>query len=160
MRKKEMTSATTQGELFPAGERTVPPSSASVFAELVFDRPLDHTYSYAVPDEWREHIGVGKRVRAPFGAGNHLTVGFCVGLSETPPTREVKQIEQVIDDQAILTPNLLRLTRWMADYYLCGWGQVLNAVVPAGAKHRAGTKNQVVIEMVPEILWPSNPRPN
>ena len=155
-----MTSATTQGELFPAGERTVPPSSASVFAELVFDRPLDHTYSYAVPDEWREHIGVGKRVRAPFGAGNHLTVGFCVGLSETPPTREVKQIEQVIDDQAILTPNLLRLTRWMADYYLCGWGQVLNAVVPAGAKHRAGTKNQVVIEMVPEILWPSNPRPN
>ena len=35
--------------------------------------------------------------------------------------------------------TLLKLTRWMADYYLCGWGQVLNIVLPAGAKKQAGT---------------------
>ena len=33
---------------------------------------------------------------------------------------------------------MLRLTRWMADYYLCPWGQVLEAVVPAGVRHDAG----------------------
>ena len=27
----------------------------------------------------------------------------------------------------------MKLTRWMADYYLCGWGQVLHAVVPGRA---------------------------
>ena len=39
----------------------------------------------------------------------------------------------------------------MADYYLCGWGQVLNAVVPAGAKQQAGTRNQTFLEAVPTM---------
>ena len=42
----------------------------------------------------------------------------------------------------------MRLTRWMADYYLCGWGQVLNAVVPAGARDKAGTRLRMFIEAV------------
>ena len=50
------------------------------FAEIVFDRPLDHAYTYAVPDELAPSIGVGKRVLAPFGQGDRPTVGFCVGL--------------------------------------------------------------------------------
>jgi primosomal protein N' (replication factor Y) len=44
----------------------------------------------------------------------------------------------------------MRLTRWMADYYLCGWGQVLNAVVPAGARGQAGTRETVFLEAIPE----------
>ncbi|MDW8264742.1 MAG: primosomal protein N', partial [Gemmataceae bacterium] len=44
----------------------------------------------------------------------------------------------------------LRLPGWMADYYFCGGGQVLNAVVPAGARARAGTRATVVLEAVPE----------
>ena len=42
----------------------------------------------------------------------------------------------------------MRLTRWMADYYLCGWGQVLNAVVPAGARDKAGTRLRLFIEAI------------
>src|SRR5262249_37203083 len=53
-------------------------------------------------------------------------------------------------DEALLTPDLMRLTRWMADYYLCGWGQVLNAVIPAGAKQQAGTRAMSFLEAVPE----------
>ncbi len=59
-----------------------------------------------------------------------------------------------MDDEAILTPDLLRLTRWIADYYLCGWGQVLNAVVPAGARQQAGTKLVALLEPVPESELP------
>ena len=55
----------------------------------------------------------------------------------------------MLDDDALLTPDLMRLTRWMADYYLCGWGQVLNAVVPAGAKDQAGTRSTAFLEAVP-----------
>jgi primosomal protein N' (replication factor Y) (superfamily II helicase) len=61
----------------------------------------------------------------------------------------------VLDEDSLLTPHLLKLTRWMADYYLCGWGQVLNAVLPAGVKQRAGTRAIVLIELLPENLWPS-----
>ena len=60
----------------------------------------------------------------------------------------------MLDDQALITPDLLKLTRWLADYYLCGWGQVLNAVVPAEVRERAGTHNVILIELVSETLWP------
>ncbi len=126
----------------------------SLFAEIVFDRPLDHAYSYGVPDALREQVAVGKRVLAPFGRGDRQTIGFCVGVSTEQPSREVKNIVQVLDEQALLTPHLLRLTRWLADYYLCAWGQVLNAVVPAGVKDRAGTRNVLYVEAIPELLWP------
>jgi primosomal protein N' (replication factor Y) len=143
----------TQRDLF--GQLDVPAAPASsLFAEVVFDRPLDHTYTYAVPHEMRDAIAVGKRVQAPFGRGDKKTVGYCVGLSETAPDRTVKALLSVLDDEALLTPDLMRLTRWMADYYLCGWGQVLNAVVPAGAKDRAGTRNSIFLEMVPENELP------
>src|SRR5437763_597167 len=41
------------------------PVAAGLFADIVFDRPLDHAYTYAVPDDLRDAIGVAKRVEAP-----------------------------------------------------------------------------------------------
>jgi primosomal protein N' (replication factor Y) len=147
---------TTQRDLFGEGE-ALPLQTASLFADVVFDRPLDHAYSYAVPDSLRDAIAVGKRVQAPFGRGDKATVGFCVRVGTTAPTRQVKALRRVVDEEALLTPDLMRLTRWMADYYLCGWGQVLNAVLPAGAKERAGTRAIVLIEAVPEADAPQPP---
>jgi primosomal protein N' (replication factor Y) len=131
--------------------------TAGLFAEVVFDRPLDQAYTYAVPEPLHAKIGVGKRVLAPFGKGEKGTVGYCVRLSTTVPTRSVKEISRVLDDEALLTADLLRLTRWIADYYLCGWGQVLNAVVPGGAKQQAGIRSVVFLEAVPEADLPQPP---
>ncbi|MBX9678581.1 MAG: primosomal protein N' [Gemmataceae bacterium] len=143
-------------ELF---EPPAPPSeAATLFAEVVFDRPLDHAYTYAVPAEFRNEIAIGKRLLAPFGRGDRATPGFCVGIAEEAPPRKVKAIQRVLDEEALLTENLLKLTRWMADYYLCGWGQVLNAVVPAGVKQQAGTKSVILIEATPATIRP-NPMP-
>src|SRR5262245_59135704 len=125
-------------------------TAAGVFTDVVFDRPLDHAYSYAVPAHLVEHIGVGKRVEAPFGRGDKTTVGYCVRVHEQPPIRAVKSVTRVLDDEALLTDSLLRLTRWMADYYLCGWGQVLQAVLPAGVRDQAGTREAIFVEAVPE----------
>jgi primosomal protein N' (replication factor Y) len=127
-----------------------PATVSGVFADIVFDRPLDHAYSYAVPSELVDRIGVGKRVEAPFGRGDKATIGYCVRVHEVPPLRTVKSISRVVDDDALLTDSLLRLTRWMADYYLCGWGQVLQAVLPAGVRDQAGTREAVFVEAVPD----------
>jgi primosomal protein N' (replication factor Y) (superfamily II helicase) len=135
-------------------DATPPEQSASLFAEVVFDRPLDHAYTYAVPDNLRDAVAIGKRVQAPFGKGDKATTGYCVGLSPAVPGRPVKELRRVLDDEALLTPDLLRLTRWMADYYLCGWGQVLNGVVPAGAREQAGIRALTLLEAVPEAETP------
>ncbi len=127
---------------------------SGLYAEIVFDRPLDHAYTYAVPPGLADAVTVGKRVLAPFGKGDRQTVGFCVGVTEKAPERAVKAIVQVLDAESLLPDSLLKLTRWMADYYLCGWGQVLNAVVPAAAKQLAGTKQVPLVELIPEVFWP------
>ncbi|HTK75749.1 MAG TPA: primosomal protein N' [Gemmataceae bacterium] len=147
--------AASSGDLFGSSEEA--PIAAGLYADVVFDRPLDAAYTYAVPDHLHDAVGVGKRVEAPFGRGDKTTIGYCVGLKADAPRREVKSIQRVLDDEALLTDNLLRLTRWMADYYLCGWGQVLQAVLPAGVRDRAGTRKAVVIEAVPVSESPDPP---
>jgi primosomal protein N' (replication factor Y) (superfamily II helicase) len=150
---------TMQRDLFPSQDEPVS-EDPSLFADVVFDRPLDHAFTYAVGESLRETIGVGKRVKAPFGRGDKTAVGYCVGLTETPPMRpikEIKEIAEVLDQESLFDDNLLRLTRWMADYYLCGWGQVLSAVVPAGARDRAGLKARIFVELVPEGELPPSP---
>ncbi len=151
-----LVSETVQPSLF--GEAETPPRPpGGPFAEVVFDRPLDHAYTYAIPSELRDDVAVGKRVLAPFGKGDRQTVGYVVGVNSAPPGRVVKSLLRVLDEDSLLTPDLLKLTRWMADYYLCGWGQVLNAVLPAGVKRQAGIKSVALIELVPEALRPNPP---
>lgn len=135
-----------------------PSAATPLYADIVFDRPLDHAYSYSVPEHLVPRIAVGKRVAAPFGRGDTGTVGYCVRVHSVPPIRTVKAIADVLDDEALLTDALLRLTRWMADYYLCGWGQVLQAVLPAGVREQAGTREAIFLEAVPEAEAPSQTR--
>ncbi len=144
---------TMQRDLFQPEQPNHP--ETGLFAEVVFDRPLDHAYSYAVPEELRTALAVGKRVLAPFGRGDRPTIGYCVGVHQTEPGRAVKSLAQVLDEEPLLTDHLLRLTRWMADYYLCGWGQVLNAVIPSGAKDRSGTRAASFVEAIPESELPA-----
>ena len=128
---------------------------APLFAEVVFDRPLDTAYSYSVPEHLHASIGIGKRVECSFGRGDGAIVGYVIRVSDAVPTREVKPIRKVLDEVALLDEELLKLTRWMADYYLCGWGQVLHAVVPAGVRDRAGTRNSTVVELLPREEQPT-----
>jgi primosomal protein N' (replication factor Y) len=135
--------------------------------DVVFDRPLDHPFTYAVGDALRDQVAIGKRLRVPFGRGDKSIIGYCVGVSQEAPARAVKEVLAVLDEESLLTEPLLRLTRWMADYYLCGWGQVLNAVVPAGARELAGSRATTLVRAVdasalPEragaLSWRRSPR--
>ena len=55
----------------------------------------------------------------------------------------------MLDPAPLIDANMLALTRWIADYYACSWGQALDAVVPAGVKKHAGTRIATFL-MVPE----------
>src|SRR5690606_371158 len=86
------------------------------------------------------------------GRGNQLVTGYCVGLSATPPTsRKLKEVAELLDREPLLTPDMLELTRWMAGRYLAGWGQVLETVVPAGVKSKAGTREVVYYRPRPDL---------
>jgi primosomal protein N' (replication factor Y) len=113
-----------------------------MIARLVFNRPLDTPFDYLVPDGLRTLIAPGQRVKAPFGKGDRATVGYCVEIATKTDQHQkrLKTIESILDRAPLVSANMLRLTRWIADYYLCSWGQVLESVVPAGVKQQAGTR--------------------
>lgn len=142
-----------QRDLFGEGTEAPVPQTG-LFAEVVFDLPLDHAYTYHVPEKLLDQLAVGKRVLAPLGKGDRLTVGFCIATTDKAPERKAKELRRILDDEPLLPAGLMRLTRWMADYYLCGWGQVLNAVLPAGAKEQAGTRNAIFVEALAEAERP------
>ncbi|MCA9096719.1 MAG: primosomal protein N', partial [Planctomycetaceae bacterium] len=121
-----------------------------LIAEVVFNRPLQESYSYLVPDELRDWIGPARRVKVSFGRGHKTTIGFCVGVRPWEPTHhKLKPIIELLDREPLLDDHMLELTRWIADYYLCGWGQVLESVIPAGVKKKAGTR-LITLFTVPE----------
>ncbi len=74
----------------------------------------------------RQKLGPAGAVEVPFGKGGKATTGFCVRVTDVPPNSgyEIKSVTRVLDDEAIVDEHIMKLTRWMADYYLCGWGQV------------------------------------
>ncbi len=101
-------------------------------ADVVLPLPLDQAYTYRVPAEQADALQVGARVLVPFR--NRRLTGVVVG--EGPPPEaldfQVKPVHDVLDDVPVCTPGLLDLTKWIADYYVCGWGEALKAVLPAG----------------------------
>lgn len=125
-------------------------------AQLVFNRPLDTPFDYYVPEEFRDKLKPGMRVRVPFGRGDRVIAGFCVGLSRPTTAGHLKRIAGIVDASPLLSQPMLDLTRWIAEHYLCGWGQVLEAVVPAGVKNRAGTREQLLVR-INEEAWPGDP---
>ncbi|MEX0678050.1 MAG: primosomal protein N' [Pirellulales bacterium] len=110
-------------------------------ATLVFSSGPERPFDYRVPDDLRGQIVPGQRVRAPLGPANRMMTGYCVRLAKgMAGNRRLKALASAIDPRALITPSMLRLTEWMSDYYMCPWGQVLEAVIPAGVRGAAGTR--------------------
>ncbi|MBL7075712.1 primosomal protein N', partial [candidate division KSB1 bacterium] len=100
------------------------------FAEVVFPIAKDQSFTYRVPDELRDRIAEGFRVLVPFG--RKKTTGFVVGFCSQCRLKTVKPVEDLLDDTPAFSPEILQLTRWISEYYLCSWGEVLKAALPVG----------------------------
>jgi primosomal protein N' (replication factor Y) len=66
--------------------------------------------------------------------------------------RKLKPLHSVLDQRSLLRPAMLRLTRWIADHYLCDWAAVLEAVLPAGVRGGAGTRLSTLLTVDKEAL--------
>lgn len=101
---------------------------------VVLPLPLDQPYTYLVPDELAAEAQVGCRVLVPFGP-RRLTGLIVERTDEAEKVGDfirLKPILDVLDGQPAFTSEMLRLTRWIADYYVCGWGEVVKAALPSG----------------------------
>jgi primosomal protein N' (replication factor Y) len=126
-------------------------ASDRLFVEVVLNRPVDDVFVYEVPYPLQDRMALGKRVIVPFGRGNEQLTGYCIGCSEKPPRGTIKHIEDVVDDEPLLTSAMLELARWIARHYCCAYGQALDAVLPASVKAGAGVRKVSLYTIAPAV---------
>jgi primosomal protein N' (replication factor Y) (superfamily II helicase) len=106
------------------------------YVEVALPLPLRRTFTYSVPEGFREVVKPGARLLVPFGKRN--ITGYAVALfSELDEGSEIdvsaiKSAVELLDETPLITEEILRLTQWTADYYAASWGEVLKASLPAG----------------------------
>lgn len=103
-----------------------------MFIDVALGLPTFRTFQYSVPENLQSQAEIGKRVFV--SVRTRRLVGYIVGFSQAKEVEEVKPIDAVIDDRPLLNPAFFELTRWMSGYYLCSWGQAIEAALPAPFK--------------------------
>lgn len=111
-----------------------PDSRSTYFAELLLPVPVPKLFTYRVPFDLNNKIQTGIRAIVPFGPKKILT-GIIIAVHESPPKEyEAKYILELLDEEPVVNDFQLKLFNWIADYYLCSAGEVMNAALPAGLK--------------------------
>ena len=90
---------------------------------------IDKPYSYSVPENMVLVPGV--RVLVPFGRGNRRSEGVVLGL-EQGDHRDLKAVEQCLDEEPLLDEGMLRLAAFLRERYFCTFYEGVRAMLPAG----------------------------
>ncbi len=93
-----------------------------------FDKP----YGYAVPDAFVSTLKKGCRVVVPFGRGNNHRQGIVLDIKDEGDGVEYKQIVRVIDEEPVLSEEMLSMCEWMHEHCFCTYFDAVKAVLPAG----------------------------
>lgn len=98
------------------------------FADVALPVGVDREFTYIVPSELEGSAIVGTRVVVPFG--RKYVTGLIVDHPESSHISGLKPIRDVLDAAPIVAPPLMRLARWIADYYFSPLGEVLKTANP------------------------------
>ncbi|MGD9897601.1 MAG: primosomal protein N' [Calditrichaceae bacterium] len=99
------------------------------FAEVVFNLPLNHSFTYGIPDEL-DRLTPGMRVLAPFGKRN--ITGVVTAVTTKSAYSSVKDIIDILDDKPLISERMLDLLKWISDYYISSLGQTVQMALPKG----------------------------
>lgn len=112
----------------------------TLFVDILLPLRVEGTFTYRVPHQLNDAVRVGQRVIVPFGKNKLYSALIRRIHTEIPQTREVKYMHGILDEQPIVNEKQFRLWEWMAQYYLCTPGEVMNAALPSALKLNSETK--------------------
>jgi primosomal protein N' (replication factor Y) len=97
----------------------------SQFCDVALPVPLDRVFTYSLGES---HPDIGARVLVPFR--NEKLAGVVMRLHDEPLPVEAKPLISVLDEEPVLSPQLMELGKWIAQYYLAPIGEVLRSMLP------------------------------
>lgn len=115
------------------------------YVEIVINNKSSHTnttYTYGIPDGLMDGISIGTRVMVPFGKGNKLIEGYVVddNVDIEIPAFKVKYIQDIVDEEKLISENLIELCKWMREKYLCTYIDAVQCMIPTGLSYKLDRK--------------------
>lgn len=106
----------------------------STYVDVIINRrspALDRLFTYSVPPHLQTELETGMLVSVPLQRERLEAVA--VRLHDDPPQGfEAKAILDILSSRPLFSRELLQLSAWMSDYYLCTRAAALQAMLPAG----------------------------
>jgi primosomal protein N' (replication factor Y) len=120
-----------------ADDLTLSPGEAKpgdlLFAEVIIPLALPMNYTWAVPHALRTNLQPGSRVEVELKKKRYS--GIIKTLHQNKPAAfEPKEIINVLDAEPLVYPQQLKLWQWMAGYYMCSEGEIMQAALPSHLK--------------------------
>ena len=113
---------------------------STIFIDVILPLPVPKLYTYRVPFNLNPFIKGGIRVVVQFGR-NKLYTALVRNVHQTPPKEyEAKYIESVLDEYPVVNEKQFAFWEWIAAYYMCNIGEIMNAALPGGLKISSETK--------------------
>ena len=110
-----------------------PTSSDCLYAEVIIPLALPKNYTWAIPARFHNVVQSGSRVEVALR--NKRYSGIIKTLhTDKPSAFEPKEILNVLDEQPLIFKHQLQLWQWMANYYMCSEGEVMQAALPSHLK--------------------------
>src|SRR6202789_1765306 len=119
-----------------------------MIARVSLEIALRKEFDYSIPDELAGQVDVGSRVQVPFGARKIL--GVVTAVAEESAQTNLKPILKVIGAQTLVTEKVLKLARWIGEYYCCAPETALKSVLPeAVRKEDSGWRERLFVRPLP-----------
>lgn len=122
-----------------------------VFTDVLLPVPIPRYFTYKIPDYLIDRLDTGYRVIVQFGK-KILTGIIWEKHDREPENYKARYLLDVIDDEPVLTGKQMNLLGWIAEYYMCTPGEVLNAALPTGLK----LSSESLIQLHPEFKGEEN----
>lgn len=123
-------------------------SMSDLYAEVILPLSLHNAFTYKVPQPFEKQIQPGQRVVVQFGHKKYYAA-LVISLTHLKPENfEVKEIQQILDEQPIVLPKNFELWNWISKYYCCTLGDVFRAALPSGLKMESKSKIYLTDEEV------------
>ena len=112
------------------------------FALVVVPAPLKEPLVYSIPKALEGHLKPGTRVLIPLQ--KRTVTGIVIEVVGASPVAKTKSIVAPLDEEPIFDHHLLKLARWIAQYYLASLGEVIATMLPA--KSRRQSQKTITLE--------------
>ncbi len=100
-----------------------------MFAQVALPIPKRSFFTYALPADLPCQPGM--LVLVPVGRGHRVGIVWKITPEPTWSGGEIREVDQVLEQQPLLDADLLYLLDWMARYYMRPIGTVVAAALPA-----------------------------